>query len=195
MNNSQIYPFERNRYYPGKMLTSADFEAEQSYFMNRERFLSGLMYGSGIVCGLGVFSLDDLSLLVESGVAYDGNGREIVVDSSVVKKLSAIEGFDSLKTDNACLCVRYKEEQTAAVYAAGKAEGDREYEYNRISEKYELFLSDMSDIPPEIELETEFLEKQIFKERSLSCGARASRDREPRKECAHQPDHQKAFRL
>ena len=63
MNNSQIYPFERNRYYPGKMLTSADFEAEQSYFMNRERFLSGLMYGSGIVCGLGVFSLDDLSLL------------------------------------------------------------------------------------------------------------------------------------
>lgn len=162
MNNSQIYPFERNRYYPGKMLTSADFEAEQSYFMNRERFLSGLMYGSGIVCGLGVFSLDDLSLLVESGVAFDGNGREIVVDSSVVKKLSAIEGFDSLKSDNACLCVRYKEEQTASVYAAGKAEGDREYEYNRISEKYELFLSDMSDIPPEIELETEFLVKNRF---------------------------------
>ncbi|MBQ3902435.1 MAG: hypothetical protein II745_03570 [Lachnospiraceae bacterium] len=162
MNNSQIYPFERNRYYPGKMLTSADFEAEQSYYINRERFLSSLMYGSGVVCGLGVFSLDDLSLLVESGVAFDGNGREIIIDSSVVKKLSAIEGFDSLKTDNACLCLRYKEEQIASVYAAGKAEGDREYEYNRISEKYELFLNDSSDIPPEIELETEFLVTNRF---------------------------------
>ena len=66
------------------MLTSADFLAEQTYFNNKERFLNSLMYGSGIVCGCGVFSLDDLSILVESGVAIVGLGREIVLDSSVV---------------------------------------------------------------------------------------------------------------
>ena len=29
MKNEQLFPFERNRYYGGKMLTSADFTAEQ----------------------------------------------------------------------------------------------------------------------------------------------------------------------
>ena len=103
---NQMYPFEKNRYYPGKMLTSADFQAEQDYFVNRLRFSNVLMYGSGIVCGLGTFSLDDLSILIESGVAIDGEGREIIVDNSVVKKLSAIDGCESLKTDRAVLCLR-----------------------------------------------------------------------------------------
>ena len=97
--NNQLYPFERNRYYPGKMLTTADFQAEQDYMINKNRFMNSLMYGAGIVCGLGVFSLDDLSILVESGVVIDGTGREIIIDSSIVKKLSTIEGFDSLKSD------------------------------------------------------------------------------------------------
>ena len=66
MSSNQLYPFERNRYYPGKMLTSVDFQAEQNYYINKERFLNGLMYGSGIICGMGVFSLDDLSILIES---------------------------------------------------------------------------------------------------------------------------------
>ena len=67
MNNTKLYPFERNRYYSGKMLTSSDFQAEQTYFNNKRRFINSLMYGSGVVCGFGVFSLDDLSVLIESG--------------------------------------------------------------------------------------------------------------------------------
>ena len=63
MSTNQLYPFERNRYYPGKMLTSADFQAEQNYHINKGRFLKGLMYGQGIICGMGVFSLDDQSIL------------------------------------------------------------------------------------------------------------------------------------
>ena len=117
MNNNQLYPFERNRYYSGKMLTSADFQAEQNYFNNKRRFVNNLMYGSGIVCGCGVFSLDDLSILVESGVAIDGMGREIVVDASVVKKLSAVDGFEQLRTNQASLCLKYKEDDVHAVYA------------------------------------------------------------------------------
>ena len=162
MNNNQLYPFERNRYYAGKMLTSADFQAEQTYFNNKRRFVNNLMYGSGIVCGCGVFSLDDLSILVESGVAIDGLGREIVVDSSVVKKLSAVDGFEQLRTNNASLCLKYKENEVHAVYAVNQQNSDREYEYNRISEGYQLFLMDTEDIPEEFEMETEFLTSGVL---------------------------------
>ena len=44
MASNQVYPFERNRYYPGKMLTTADFQAEQSYHINKLRFMNSLMY-------------------------------------------------------------------------------------------------------------------------------------------------------
>jgi len=164
MSGSQPYPFERNRYYPGKMLTSGDFQAEQNYYINKERFLNTLMYGNGIVCGMGVISLDDLSILVESGVAIDGAGREIIIDSSVVKKLSAIEGFDELTSDTATLRVRYKEQNIHSVYSVNNGDPDKEYEFNRISESYELFLSDKEDMDFSYYDESEFLVKEtLFK--------------------------------
>ena len=159
MNNNKLYPFERNRYYAGKMLTSADFQAEQTYFNNKRRFLNTVMYGAGIVCGLGVFSLDDLSILVESGVAIDGMGREIVIDSSVVKKLSAVDGFDTLKSSDVSLCLSYEEKEVHTVYAVNQANPDKDYEYNRIAEGYRLFLMDKEDIPLSFEMESEFLAK------------------------------------
>ena len=157
MNNTQLYPFERNRYYPRKRMSSGDFTAEQVYMNNKRRFLNGLMYGSGIVCGLGVFSLDDLSLLVESGVAIDGMGREIVVDISDIKKLSAISGFDSLRTNRAALCLRYQEEDVHKVYAIDQDDPNAEFRYNRVREGYSLFLMDSEDIPEDFEMESEFL--------------------------------------
>ncbi len=156
MRNNQLLPFERNRYYTGKMLTSVDFEAEQTYMNNKRRFLNSMMYGSGIVCGLNVVSLDDLSLLVESGVAIDGSGREIVVESSVVKKLSAIEDFDKLTSDEALLCIRYKEDPVHAVYSLNQSAGDQSYEYNRVHESYELFLKDTLEDFDFLEMEDEF---------------------------------------
>lgn len=159
MNNNQIYPFERNRYYAGKMLTSADFQAEQTYFNDKRRFLNNLMYGAGVICGLGVVSLDDLSILVESGVAIDGMGREIVVDSAVVKKLSSLEGFDKLSSDTAVICLRYREKEAHTVYSVSHTDPDKEYEYNRISEGYELFLLDRNELPEEYSLETDFFTK------------------------------------
>lgn len=159
MKNTKLYPFERNRYYPGKMLVSADFQAEQTYFNNKRRFINHLLYGSGVVCGCGVFNLDDLSIMVESGVAIDGMGREIIIDSSVVKKLSAIEGFDRLTTERAALCLQYREEEVHTVYtmSQGAADEGKEYEYNRISEGYHLFLMDADADPEEYAMETEFL--------------------------------------
>ena len=157
MNNTQLYPFERNRYYPRKRMSSGDFTAEQTYMNNKRRFLNGLMFGSGVVCGLGVFSLDDLSFLVESGVAIDGMGREIVVETSQVKKLSAIEGFDSLHTNKASLCLRYKEEDVHKVYSVDQDDPNAEFQYNRVREGYTLFLMDQEDIPEVYEMDNEFL--------------------------------------
>lgn len=162
MNNTQLYPFERNRYYPKKRMSSGDFLAEQTYHNNKRRFSNCLMYGSGVVCGLAVISLDDLSILVENGVAIDGMGREIVVDSSDVKKLSAIQGFDSLKTNLVSLCVRYKEENVHKVYAIDQSDPNTEFQFNRIQESYELFLVDRDDVPEAFEMETEFLTRGVL---------------------------------
>lgn len=156
MKNNELFPFNRNRYYKGKMLTSSDFEAEQLYVNNKRRFLNQMVSGSGIVCGLNVISLDDLSIMVESGVAIDGTGREIVVENSVVKKLSTIHGFEQLRTNQASLCIRYAEEENQPVYSVNHQEGQKEYEHNRIQESYELFLQDTEDMEIPYEMETEF---------------------------------------
>ena len=159
MENRQLLPFERNRYYVGKLLTSADFQAEQAYFNNKRRFLNQLMFGSGIVCGLSVYSLDDLSVMIESGAAIDGLGREIVVENSVVRKLSAIEGFETLSSEHAALCLRYREEAVHPVCTVNRMERDEEYELNRLREGWELFLTDAQELEQQggLEEESEFL--------------------------------------
>lgn len=162
MNNKQTLPFERNRYYVGKMLTSADFQAEQKYMNDKRRFQNSMMFGSGIVCGLSVFNLDDLSVLVESGVAIDGLGREVVVASAIVEKLSAIKGFEQLSSDTVSLCLRYREKDVQSVYAVYRQEGREEYEYNHIREGFELYLTDAGQFDGEEAIEPEFLIKEIL---------------------------------
>jgi len=162
MNNNQLYPFQRNRYYAGKLLTSSDFVAEQDYFNNKGRFLNSVMYGSGVVCGLGVISLDDLSILVESGVAIDGLGREVILDTSLVKKLSAIEGFDSLTSDKVSLCIRFKDTPAHSVYSVNSGQMDQEYEYSRMEEGAELFLLDSDKVEKHLDMETEFLTRNTL---------------------------------
>jgi len=157
LENNQLLPFERNRYYVGKLLTTADFLAEQTYFNNKRRFLSSLMFGAGIICGLEVNNLDDLSIMVDSGVAIDGLGREIVLENSVVKKLSAIDGFKSICSESATLCLRYREEPVHPVYSVSRQGASEEYELNRIREGWQLFLTDTELLEAAPVMESEFL--------------------------------------
>lgn len=163
MKNNQLLPFERNRYYAGKMLTSIDFQAEQIYMNNKRRFLNQTLYGPGIVCGLDVTNLDDLSILVENGVAIDNKGREIVVPTSVVKKLSAIEGFEKLSTDKVTLKIRYREENVHPVYSVAGSDVGEEYEFNRIHEDYEIYIED-SDNEFAKDSQKLFLKEEYFLE-------------------------------
>ena len=162
MKNSRLFPFERNRYYIGKLLTSADFEAEQLYMNNKRRFLNCMMYGSGVVCGLNVLNLDDLSILLESGVAIDDAGREIVVDSAIVKRLSSLSGFDTLNGEKARLYIRYKESEVHDVYSGDIGNSGKEYESNRIDEGYELYLKNVNESDYEDSKENELVLKEII---------------------------------
>lgn len=187
MENNQLFPFERNRYYVGKLLTSADFQAEQVYGIQKRCFLNEMMFGDGVVCGLGVYSLDDQSVMVDSGVALDGLGREIVVESAVVRKLSTIEGFEELESNQAVLCLRYQEEDVQPVYAVRGQESGEGYECNRIRESCGFFLRDADKLDQGLEPESEFLSTALFYEDSsysvsfsmpaaVSCGKRARLD-------------------
>ena len=92
MNNNKLLPFNRNRYYKGKMLTSVDFESEQRYMNDKRRFLNTMVTGSGIVCGMNVVSLDDQSLLIESGMAIDDNGNILSVSDGTNKTSYVYDG-------------------------------------------------------------------------------------------------------
>lgn len=156
MKTTQIIPFERNRYYYGKMLTSPDFRAEQQYMNHKRMFLNQITLGQGVLCGLNIFNLDDLSVLIESGAAIDPLGREIVVEKSVVRKLSALKGYREDGSGRLSLCLRYKEEEVQPVYAVNRKEDQDEYENNRIREGYELFLTDAEELENAFELDSEF---------------------------------------
>jgi hypothetical protein len=157
LNNINLLPFERNRYYPGKLLTSADFLSEQLYIGNKRRFMNSLLYGEGIVCGLSVQNLDDTSLMVESGVAVDGLGRESVLESSIVRKLSAIEGYDEANSDRLILCLGYDEADIQPVYAVGSSDKESGYEMNRIREGSKVFLIDADKLTEDRTSESGFL--------------------------------------
>lgn len=67
MKNLKSFPFERNRYFYGKLLSVEDFETEQKYFNDKRRTINRFLFGSGVVCGLGVVEVDDESISVERG--------------------------------------------------------------------------------------------------------------------------------
>lgn len=69
----------RLNYFPGRLLTAEDYQAEQSYWLGRHRSHARHLHGSGVICGLGVTPSGSGGVTVEPGRAIDGFGREIVV--------------------------------------------------------------------------------------------------------------------
>lgn len=145
MKNLKYFPYERNRYFFGKLMTVADFDAEQRYGNDKRRLQNRLLHGVGVVCGLNVVQVDDTVISLEPGVALDALGREIVVDTPVIKKLSMIQGFDQAQ-ENATLylLIEYDEEDREPVYsvAGGSAQGGEGINHNKIGEGYRLLLTD-----------------------------------------------------
>lgn len=150
MKNSRYYPYERNRYFYGKLLTVRDFESEQKYFNDKRRLSNRLLHGSGVACGLQVVAVDDKTISLETGVAIDYAGREIVVASPFTQKLSMIEGFTNNEyAQNIYLCIAYDEKGKEPVHSvAGSSTRPEEVsEYNRIQESYRLFIREEAPDP------------------------------------------------
>ncbi|MUT65919.1 hypothetical protein [Paenibacillus sp. NEAU-GSW1] len=154
MKKSRLYPFERNRYFYGKLLTVRDFESEQKYVNDKRRLLNRLLFGSGVVSGMQVVAVDDKTISVEMGVAIDYIGREIVVPAPVTLKLSMIEGFTNNEyKKNVYLCVAYDEKGKEPVHSVGNSSvrSDEVSEYNRVLESYRLFIVEEAPAPASFE--------------------------------------------
>ena len=141
MSNFKVYPFQKNKYFYGKLLTVRDFELEQKYGDEKRYMLNRFMYGSGIICGLRVIMIDEQTISIEPGIAIDSLGREIVVPSPLTQKLSLIEGFENNSYSKALyLCLQYKESGKERVHAtSGSVE---ESQYNRIQEGYDILIKE-----------------------------------------------------
>lgn len=149
-----MYPFERNRYFYGKLLTVRDFESEQKYLNNKRRLLNRLLFGSGVVAGMQVVAVDDKTITVEMGLAIDYSGREVVLPSPVTLKLSMIEGFTNNEyKKNVYLYVAYDEKGREPVHSVGNSSirGEEVSEYNRVLESYRLFVKEEAPSPSSFE--------------------------------------------
>ena len=127
MKNTKYFPFERNKYFYGKLLSVDDFELEQRYGNDKRRMLNRFLQGSGVVAGLYAVRLDERTLSVEKGFALDALGREIVVDAPVICKLQLLEGYASCVEesgkDYVYLCLDYEEEESGICHASGRIGG------------------------------------------------------------------------
>lgn len=147
MKNSKLFPFERNKYYYGKLLSVNDFNIEQKYMNDKRRTVNRFLFGSGVVAGMYVLLADDLTISVERGLALDFSGREIVIEEPIIKKMSLIDGYEACtqlhnNSGYVYLCLEYAETDTEPAYnVAGKNTMASEAEYNKIHEGYRLFLT------------------------------------------------------
>lgn len=140
MNNIKYYPFERNNYFYGKLLTVSDFNEEQRYMNDKRRIGNVFHQGIGVVAGMRVQAIDDQTISIGAGMALDGLGREIIIPEGITKKISVIDGFAGLSNlDTAYLMVRYKEENKEAVYTVANTQGENNF--NRVAESYELYMT------------------------------------------------------
>ncbi len=142
MEHKKYYPFVRNNYFYGKLLSVRDFQEEQKYFNDKRRLSNFLTTGAGVVSGMNVVLLDETTISLGQGFALDYTGREIVVAEAVTQKVSTIKGFDELEDgQTAYLCIAYEEREQEIIHSVtGKITGENKY-YNRIKEGYQLFLT------------------------------------------------------
>lgn len=165
MKNSNLFPFERNQYFYGKLLSVDDFELEQKYGNDKRRMINRFVCGTGIIAGLGVVRVDERTISVETGCALDAFGREIAVDTPVIRKLSLIDGFESCAdVEEGCiyLCLEYSEEGTSPVHnlTGGVANG-QQTQYSRIREGYRLYLTGQA--PEELNLSCDSLYEETVR--------------------------------
>ncbi len=143
VNNKKLYPFARNNYFYGKLLTARDFEDEQRYLNDKRRLNNIFTAGAGVLAGMQVVLLNDKTVSIEAGFALDYLGREMVIEESVTKKINVLAGYETIQGDgDAFLCIEYAEsmeDSALSIHAAQDAQGQKAF--NKIREGYTLSLT------------------------------------------------------
>jgi len=73
---------KRPRYFSGQFLTASDFEAEQNYFLQKNRRHNRCLHGMGIASGLEITVTgggESPAIVISPGCAIDCMGRELIV--------------------------------------------------------------------------------------------------------------------
>lgn len=155
---------ERMRYFTGRYLTARDLRDEQDYYLTHRYLHNRMMHGWGVVCGLHVYEHPNPAcrndrVKVNSGLAIDCCGREVVVNHTLVPPPipwkdkppdepqatpTAQHGDEEQKdVDNRpypLLCINYYEteiERVPVLYNESNCDEQRR-EYSRISEGYKF---------------------------------------------------------
>ena len=162
MKNLNYFPFERNRYYYGKLLTEQDFNQEQKYGNDKRRFINRFLSGTGVAAGFKVVAVGEKSISVEAGMALDFAGREILLAAPVNRNLSMIDGFDTAAgetKDYLYLGIEYDERTVSpSLNITGTSSLEGEGEADRIKESCHLYLTE--EEPNRYELEPESMYRQ-----------------------------------
>ncbi|HEY9026499.1 MAG TPA: tail fiber domain-containing protein [Burkholderiaceae bacterium] len=136
-------PIKRLHYFDGQFLREPDFTDEQTYHLGLERDHARLLHTPGIAQGLDVPMppAGSTAVTVHAGVAYDDQGRRIVLaDDSVVELAGIPDG------GTAFITIAYAEAQTDPTTETGTS-GNR-----RWTEAPVLLASTSSPIDPNLTL-------------------------------------------
>lgn len=132
MDKGEAIEFIKNRYYPGKLLCSDDFNIEQKYIQNKFNTMNRLFFGSGIVNGLNAEIIHDGRLCINKGSFLDEKGRLIAIDKPVYLNEEQIMEFMETEPGYGCIVLKYKEEDISPIFEAfSEAEEQKEYRYRK----------------------------------------------------------------
>jgi hypothetical protein len=117
---------KRVRYFYGKLLSAADFQAEQQYFREKQKLHNRCLHGFGVACGFDV-SIFKGAIRISPGLALSCTGDEITLDERVEIPLPQTK-------NNVYLTIRYQERDTDPVpVPAGEG-----VENSRIEETHDI---------------------------------------------------------
>ena len=128
MSESQL--LKRPRFFPGKLVTPADLELEQEYFLKKLKRHNRSLHGFGIVSGLKV-TVSSGQIVVQPGLALDCEGNELAVDT-----LQSIVPPAPDDSRSAYLSVRYVEKPGDPVSA------NERKEFSTVTESVEFSFSE-----------------------------------------------------
>ncbi len=127
---------KRNNYFEGKRLGVDDFNAEQTYLIQKIRRLGAFVFGSGVISGLKIVRVEPKkrAVTIGAGSAVDCSGNLLVVLKDRPFHLEReIEAGDYI-------CLEYTEEGRDKVSVTGDKECDEECCFDRIEEDVKVSL-------------------------------------------------------